>query len=183
MYLKKHPVKKSPCSEVRPSARTLGPLAFLALALIAGPPIFAQNLIIREINVGWGSATYITAPNGTTLYYVVRARNNESCSGSGLTESNVVRVSAQDQTSQSVPGDVGSSVRANGINDAHVRVSWNVVAGAATYNVYRAQTPSGSFTKIGSSTGTFFEDRDQLGNSTPWYYRVKGANTCGVEGP
>ena len=139
----------------------------------------------NQIASGVAGTSYVdtTAGNGIPYWYVVRARNNESCSGSGLTESNVVRVSAQDQTTQSVPGDVGSSVRANGINDAHVRVSWNAVAGAATYNVYRAQTPSGSFTKIGSSTGTFFEDRDQLGNSTPWYYRVKGANTCGVEGP
>ncbi|HEX6851027.1 MAG TPA: hypothetical protein VF139_06435, partial [Candidatus Polarisedimenticolaceae bacterium] len=124
-----------------------------------------------------------TASNDTTYHYIVRARNNESCSGAGLTESNLVRVLAQDQASQSIPGDLGSSLGAAAINDAHVRVSWTAVAGAASYNVYRSQTPSGVFAKIGSSAGTFYEDRDQLGNATPWYYRVKGANACGVEGP
>ena len=128
-----------------------------------------------------------SAPNDVTLYYVVRAESNESCgqgpNNGGLTDANLVRVSARDETTQSAAGDVGASLAASPVNEAHVRLSWAPTAGAVKYNVYRSQLPSGSFSKLAETTATFYEDRNQMGNTTPWYYLVRAVSACGVEGP
>jgi hypothetical protein len=143
----------------------------------------------NRIATGVGATTYTdtTAPNGVTLFYLVRAENNETCGGGpgngGAVDTNAVYASAQDQTSQIVPGDVGSSVRVAGINDTEVRVGWNAIANAAVYRVYRSSSAVGPFTRIGETAGTFYEDRDQFTAANSWYYLVKAADSCGNEGP
>ena len=143
------------------------------------------NLIAS--GVAGTSYTDAPAPNGATLYYVVRAENDETCSAGpangGVTDGNLVRVSGRDDTSQAVPGDLGATLVVTDVNDAHVRLAWTAVAGATSFHVYRSQFAAGPFTKIGSTAASFYEDRDQLANSTSWYYLVRGANACGIEGP
>lgn len=128
-----------------------------------------------------------SAPNNVTLYYVVRAENNETCSSGpangGVVDTNLARASAQDQTSQALPGSLGGSLVVAGINATHVRVSWSAVAGAASYHVYRSASPSSGFQQIGDVAGTFFEDRDQFTSANSWYYVVRAADACGHEGP
>jgi beta-lactamase superfamily II metal-dependent hydrolase len=41
--------------------------SFVVILLFLALPVFAQNLEIHEINVGWGSSTYLKAPNGKTV--------------------------------------------------------------------------------------------------------------------
>ncbi len=128
-----------------------------------------------------------SAPNDVVLYYVVRAENDETCStgpkNGGMTDANLVRVSSRDETIQIVPGDVGSTLLATVINEAHVRLTWASTPSAVDYHVYRSASPQGPFTKIAEVSGTTFDDKDQLGNSANAYYRVKAANSCSVEGP
>ena len=131
--------------------------------------------------------TDVTAPNGVALYYIVRAENDETCSSGpdhgGVTDTNLVRVSARDDVTQPAPGDVGSTLAVAGVNDAQVRVTWSPTATAARYHVYRADTPQGPFVKLAEVAGTLFDDRDELGNLNPRSYRVKAADSCGNEGP
>jgi hypothetical protein len=127
------------------------------------------------------------APNGVVLYYIVRAENDETCSSGprngGVTDANLVRLSARDDVSQPAPGDVGGTLRAAGINAAHVRLTWSAAPNAARYHVYRAQTPQGAFTQIADLVALLYEDRDQMGNSSNWYYRIVAVDACGNEGP
>jgi hypothetical protein len=132
------------------------------------------------------SHTDTTAPTNVTLYYIVRAESNETCSSGpqngGTMDSNLVRLSARDEVSQTVPGDI-ASLKASPQNDAHVRLSWTTVPSAASYHVYRAPAPQGPFTQIGQSSGFFYDDLNQMGNTTNWYYKVKPADACGREAP
>ncbi len=143
----------------------------------------------NRIATGVGGTTYTdaTAPNGVTLYYLVRAENNEACGGGpgngGAVDTNAVYASAQDQITQILPGGLGSSVRVAGVNDTHVRASWSAIANAAAYHVFRSSSAMGPFTRIAETAGTLYEDRDQFNAANSWYYTVKAADSCGNEGP
>jgi len=126
------------------------------------------------------------APNGVTLYYVVRAENNETCStgpnNHGVVDTNTVHLSARDDLSQPTPGSVGSTLSANGINKALIRLSWAAQPNAASYHVYRGQIGDfGSSTLVSSPTGTIYEDRDEYPTPTSWFYLVNSSDSCGNE--
>jgi hypothetical protein len=136
---------------------------------------------------GLTATTYtdLAAPNGVTLYYVVRAENDESCStgprNGGVVDPNLVRLAARDDLSQPSPGNVGTSLRLSNLNDAQLRLSWSPAPTAARYHVYRADIPQGPFARIADVTETEFDDRDELGNLNARYYLVKPADSCGNE--
>ncbi len=150
-------------------------------------PAFTPSSANR-IAAGIAATTWTdtTAPNDTALYYIVRAENDETCStgpaNGGVMDANLIRAAARDDVTQAVPSDV-QTLLANPVNAAHVRLSWTPAPGAAVYRVYRAQFPQGPFTKIGETAGTFYDDLNQMGNLTPWYYRIEPTNSCGVEAP
>jgi serine protease AprX len=142
-----------------------------------------SNLVVA----GLTATTYtdLAAPNGVTLYYVVRAENDESCStgprNGGVVDPNLVRLAARDDLSQPSPGNVGTSLRLSNLNDAQLRLSWSPAPTAARYHVYRADIPQGPFARIADVTETEFDDRDELGNLNARYYLVKPADSCGNE--
>ena len=133
------------------------------------------------------SWTDATPPADVTLYYVVRAENDETCGAGpgngGLTDENLVYVQAADETAQVLPGAVGETVLADDVNDAHVRVTWSPVADAASYRVYRSTTGQGPFELVADVVETSFDDRDRMGDSANAFYKVVAADACGNEGP
>lgn len=143
----------------------------------------------NRIAAGVAGTTYTdaSAPNATPLHYIVRAENDETCStgpaNGGVTDLNLVRRSARDDTSQPAPGDVGGSLRVDPINQAHVRLTWSAAPAAAAYRVYRATEPGGPFALLAEPVGTMWEDRDDLGTLTSRHYRVRAIDACGNEGP
>ncbi|HEX6853172.1 MAG TPA: hypothetical protein VF139_17385, partial [Candidatus Polarisedimenticolaceae bacterium] len=143
----------------------------------------------NRIAAGIAGTTYTdaSAPNDTTFYYVVRAENAESCStgpaNGGVTDANLVRRWARDETAQAAPGTVGATVLASPVNDAHVRLSWTASPTAATYRILRAQAPQGPFTQVAEVAGTYWEDKDQLGDTANRFYQVKTADVCGNPEP
>jgi fibronectin type 3 domain-containing protein len=64
-----------------------------------------------------------------------------------------------------------------------VRLSWDGAAGAATYRIYRSESPDGGFLVIEDTSDLVWEDIGQGGNANSYYYRIRGVNACGVEGP
>jgi hypothetical protein len=133
------------------------------------------------------SYTDATAPNDVTLYYVVRAENDESCgqgpNNGGLMDGNLVRVAARDDTAQPAPGDVGRSLRASPLNDAHIRLSWQATGTAARYRIYRASSAQGPFSLLAETAELRYDDLDEMGNATTRFYLVKAVDSCGNEGP
>jgi hypothetical protein len=137
--------------------------------------------------VGTTSWTDPSPPSGVMLYYVVRAENDETCgngpNNSGLTDSNLVYGIARNDTSQSAPGDVGDTLRVEGVGGAHARVSWATTGGAATYRLYRSSTPSGGFVLETETADLSYDDADVIGDGQDWYYLVNAVDACGNEGP
>ncbi len=128
-----------------------------------------------------------SAPLDVDLFYVVRAESNETCdigpNNNGVEDQNLVYAMARDESVQPVPGGIGDSVIVDNINDAHVRISWSAAANAGQYHVYRSDDASGGFTQIGTVTGTFFDDENELGLPVNRFYTVVPADVCGNEAP
>lgn len=81
-------------------------------------------------------------------------------------KSGVMMVSKE--TLKEVPAVTG--VAATGGN-GQVRLSWNGVQGAASYNIYGAAIDGGAVTKVGTTTGTEFID-STVKNGQKYYYAV-----------
>jgi len=126
-------------------------------------------------------------PSDVTLYYLVRAENDEDCgngpNNNGLMDANLVYGVAWNATSQVPPGDVGASLQVDDVNLAHARLSWSELPDAAAYRVYRSGTPQ-AIVELEAETGeTLFEDADVFADGQSWYYLVEAVDACGNEGP
>jgi subtilisin family serine protease len=121
------------------------------------------------------------APVDVPVWYVVRARNDESCSADGgLDDGNLVRVGATETTSQSLPTPIGDTLLAGDVGDAHVRLEWQAVPGAASYTIRRGTLPDLlDAVDIGSTTGTVFEDPGAAADTGLYGYRVLAVDACG----
>jgi hypothetical protein len=72
------------------------------------------------------------------------------------------------------PTNVSASVA-----DAQVRVSWNAVTGAQSYNVYRADSQTEAYTKVGASTtASYTETVARVGT---YYYKISAVSADGFE--
>ncbi len=138
---------------------------------------------------GVSGTTYLdtTAPATGTLYYIVRAENNEACStgpnNNGVTDSNTVRVSATTSTSQAAAGTV-NTLSISLVNHAHLRLSWQSSANSTSYRVLRSTTPQpGGFAPLIDTAATLYEDLDEGASAQNYFYLVRGLNGCGQESP
>jgi hypothetical protein len=61
--------------------------------------------------------------------------------------------------------------------DGQVSLSWTASSGATSYNVKRSTTTGGSYTTVGSPTGTTFVNTG-LTNGTTYYFVVSAVNTA-----
>ncbi|HKQ63299.1 MAG TPA: fibronectin type III domain-containing protein [Candidatus Polarisedimenticolaceae bacterium] len=143
----------------------------------------------NRIAMGLTGTSYLdlSAPNGVTSYYLVRAEDDETCSNGpnngGVTDANLAYLAGRDDVTQLPPGDLGETLRVDPVNYAHVRLSWQAVPGAQRYRVYRASAAQGPFLFAGETASTVFDDLDALPTPTPWFYRVRTLDACGNEGP
>jgi hypothetical protein len=71
-----------------------------------------------------------------------------------------------------------TGVVATAVSSTQVNVSWNVVSGATSYQVFR-RGPGGSFVQVGTSTTTSFSDTSAAPN-TSYLYRVRAVNSVGA---
>ncbi len=65
-----------------------------------------------------------------------------------------------------------------GDNTDMVTVSWAVVANAAHYEIYRAQSQYGTYHKIKETTTSSYDNYDVTAGITYWY-KIKACNSCG----
>ena len=119
---------------------------------------------------GSATASYIQVANVTTLswtdtnlsagviyYYKVGA-------ASGF---NMVSEQSAEVTATMPP----ANVRATTVTTSGVTLGWNAFNGASSYNVYRSDTESGTYTKINSTaiSGTSFTDTNIISYTVYWY--------------
>ncbi len=99
-------------------------------------------------------------PSGTTSYYTVRAvADNENTMSSYRAGKKIKYLVSP--TVSSVVNTVSG-----------VKISWNNIAGASGYYVYRKTSATGSYTKIGTTTTRNFTDKTAKSGTT-YYYTVR----------
>ncbi len=150
------------------------------------PGFEPSGLNLVASGVAGTSYNDLTAPTDQDLWYVVRAENDDNCgvgpNNGGLTDDNTIYVPVSESTSQPLPGEV--VLRADLVNKAHVRVSWDAVASAASYRVLRSEMPQReTFAQLDEVGALVFEDLNQGGNASSFFYLVTAVNACGDEGP
>ena len=71
-----------------------------------------------------------------------------------------------------------------GGNDAQGRptLKWNAVSGAAKYEVYRARSKDGTYTKYSTTTGTSYTNTGYIENGNTYYYKVRALDANGTAG-
>ncbi len=98
-----------------------------------------------------------------------------SASSSGLTSTNITITAAASLPAPAAPGGVAAVAG----GDGPVRISWDVVPGAFTYNVKRATASGGPYTVVASNTGGPGFMDTTVSNLTTYYYVVSAVNPAG----
>ncbi len=107
---------------------------------------------------------------GRTYYYRVKACNEHGCSDFSQTDSGVAAAAPP-----GVPQNVQAS---DGTFSDRVRVTWSAVPGAARYEVHRAASQDGTYSLLGETTATFYDDTNVVAGTTYWY-KVRAWNVRG----
>ena len=111
--------------------------------------------------------------NGNTYYYKVRALDANGTAGAW---SSIVSVTYK----QTLPAPT-----VTGGNDAQGRptLTWKAVTGAAKYEVYRARSKDGTYSKYSTTTGTAYTNSSYLTSGATYYYKVRALDANGNAGP
>ena len=111
--------------------------------------------------------------SGNTYYYKVRALKSDGTAGAW---SSIVSVTYKQTL---------SAPTVTGGNDAQGRptLTWNAVTGAAKYEVYRARSKDGTYTKYSTTTGTAYTNSSYLTSGATYYYKVRALDANGNAGP
>ena len=111
--------------------------------------------------------------SGNTYYYKVRALKSDGTAGAW---SSIVSVTYKKTL---------SAPTVTGGNDSQGRptLTWNAVTGAAKYEVYRARSKDGTYTKYSTTTGTAYTNSSYLTSGTTYYYKVRALDANGNAGP
>ena len=115
--------------------------------------------------------------NGNTYYYKVRALKSDGTAGAW---SSIVSVTYRAVSTGTLPAPT-----VTGGNDAQGRptLTWNAVSGAAKYEVYRARSKDGDYTKYSTTTGTAYTNSSYLTSGATYYYKVRALDANGNAGP
>ena len=161
-------------------------------ASVAGVPLFTNRNWTVASSVGSGNIATLTldgtgflpANSAVLLAYNASSTNiypttftvpNYSAAGIGLTASSDFALG--DCTP---PSTAPSGVAANTPGCSPVTLSWNFVAGAASYNVYRKLNGGSYGTPIGNSFTTGYSDLTAI-NGSNYVYAVTAVAACGGE--
>jgi fibronectin type 3 domain-containing protein len=136
----------------------------LKRATVSGGP---YTTVASNLNVTNYTDTGLT--NGTTYYYVVTAAN---LGGESVNSAEVA------VTPQLAIAPVPVGVTAKSVSLKQINLSWTASLSAATYNVKRAAVSGGTYTTIGSTSGTAYSD-STITDTVTYYYVVSAVNAKG----
>jgi cellulose 1,4-beta-cellobiosidase len=70
----------------------------------------------------------------------------------------------------------------NGPGRKKISLSWDASSGATSYNVYRSDSSSGSFSNIATGVTSTGYSNTGLANGSTWWYYVTAVNSGGESG-
>jgi len=163
-----------------------GDFRILAVDDAAGVVAFGRKLgdqaAIVALNVGGSAASaplplagFVPAPTSFSAAYSI---GGASLAGGTLqlpALSGILLVGSGDLTPPGAPTGIAAAE-----GSGHVALSWNAVAGAAGYRVYRSPLSGGGYVLVGETAGTSFDDTG-LENGRTSYYVVRALDAAGNE--
>ncbi|NOX44799.1 MAG: hypothetical protein GXO72_03555 [Caldiserica bacterium] len=146
--------------------RTLNPTGdFTEIGQTSGPPYDDGDVV-----------------QGTTYWYRVRACNDAGCSPFSDADAGYASAERGGGEAQ-VPGIPGNVTATQGAYEDKVRVTWDAVAGAAYYEVFRSDTEGAGYGQIAETTGTSYDDVDDTASAVDpcvsYWYKVRACNDNG----
>jgi fibronectin type 3 domain-containing protein len=124
-------------------------------------PNGTKSLVASTSNISWNDSNI---PCGTFFYWV-KAKNNSGTSDFSQYDAGY--------GTHCPPPTIPTGVSAtDGVYTDRIRISWNAVELATSYNIYRTDRFGGEKIKIGSSTGTYYDDFTVVVSKT-YYYWIK----------
>ena len=115
--------------------------------------------------------------DGNTYYYKVRALDANGTAGAW---SSIVSVTYRAASTGTL-----SAPAVTGGKDSQGRptLTWKAVSGAAKYEVYRARSKDGTYSKYSTTTGTAYTNSSYLTSGATYYYKVRALDANGNAGP
>jgi len=169
-----------------------------------GAPAAPTNLTASaasasQINLSWTASISATtysvqrSPNGTSSWIQVGTTSTTSFSDTGLSAATTYyyEVLAVNSAGNSGPSNVVSAttmpaaptnLSATAASASQINLSWTGSTGASSYVVQRSPTGNSSWTQIGTTTATSFNDTG-LNPASAYYYEVLASNTSGNSTP
>jgi large repetitive protein len=123
----------------------------------------------KKATVASLSYLHTAAVPGTTQYYVVRTKALTS------TSANSAQVAV---TTPALP-PAPANTRATAVSSTRVSVSWDLVAGATGYEVWRSTTSGGPYTKLKTVSGSPYTDTT-ASPATTYFYVVRTVSAGGT---
>lgn len=118
----------------------------------------------------------VAVTTGSTYYYKVTAINGEGESPKSTAVSGTaITTGGGSGTTLSAPTGVKATP-----GSSTITVSWNAVSGANKYNVYRATSANGTYSKIAYEYATSHIDMN-VTSGTTYYYKVTAVSSTGSE--
>ncbi|MCK5759791.1 MAG: hypothetical protein KAH33_00760, partial [Candidatus Delongbacteria bacterium] len=114
------------------------------------------------VNYSWLETTLPIGSEGIVQFAFVYAGNDGA------------NFAIDDVTVNGVPKALKNSVVDTG-NGLEMHLSWNYVAGATSYHIYRSADPYNDFDRIGTTTSNYFVD-DTVGDSKMFFYYLTADN-------
>ncbi len=137
---------------------------------------------IAIVNATTYDDTGVTA--GTNYWYRVRACNAAGCSAYSVPDMGFASTGGGGGGggggTPALPGQPQNVRASDGEFPDKIRITWSSVSGATRYEVWRADTDTGSASQIAETTGTSYDDTAPALCEVKWYeVRACNASGCG----
>lgn len=123
----------------------------------AGTAIWAYQKTVAET-----SYLDTTVENGSTYEYAVRALNDTGSQSEFY---------VQKATAITIPV-ISNVIAINSIQSQFSRISWGIVDGAESYNIYRMAKDGTEWEKLDNTTEKMYTDKSEGASTTAYYYAV-----------
>ena len=137
--------------------------------------IYRSDLPFSDKNHGFNITTPSSLKDGKTHTIYAYAIDSEGGTNPLLSDS------PKTITCSSAPSPPSNVQASDGTYTDRVRVTWSASSGATSYEVYRAASSSGTKSKIGIPSGTYYNDASASVGAI-YYYWVKAKNAYGTSG-
>lgn len=117
---------------------------------------------------------------GRTYWYQVRACNSAGCGPESDPDSGYAASGGGGGGggTPGLPAQPWNVAASDGAYADKIRVTWSSVSGARRYEIWKSDTDTGTFTQLGETTGTSYDDTSTT-LCQEWWYKVRACNEAG----